>query len=66
MKRSMLDNVIPSHDRIEAVVGFRLSEDGPYIIIAIFLSLGDAQLFVSTARPKLGIGSYLAIPIDDD
>jgi hypothetical protein len=67
MNRKTLEQSMPVAADIQAVVGYRLEPEdgGPYIIVATFLLVKDATLFVTAAAPGQEIGEYTVILIED-
>lgn len=65
MNRQMLEQSMPAVADIQAAVGYRLDPDGPYVIVATFLLVKDATLFVTAASPGQEIGEYAVLTIDD-
>ena len=65
MTRSVLEVVLANLYEIQAVIGYRLAPDAPYIIIATFTDRRDAEVFMGAADRSGEIGTYTLLNIED-
>jgi hypothetical protein len=65
MTRSVLEVVLANLYEIQAVIGYRLAPDAPYIIIATFINRRDAEVFMAAADRSGEIGTYTLLNIED-
>ena len=65
MTRSVLEVVLANLYEIQAVIGYRLAPDCPYIIIATFTDQRDADVFMTAADRSGEIGTYTLLNIED-
>jgi hypothetical protein len=65
MRRWILERILSYMYHIEAVIGYRLAPDAPYIIIATFINRRDADVFMAAADRSGEIGTYTLLVIED-
>lgn len=65
MTRSILEAVLAHMYDIEAVIGYRLAPNAPYIIIATFTDRRDAEVFMAAADRSTEVGTYTLLNIED-
>jgi|GEM_PF-6998038 len=65
MRRWILERILSYMYDIEAVIGYRLAPDAPYIIIATFINRRDADVFMAAADRSGEIGTYTLLVIED-
>jgi len=65
MRRWILERILSYTDDIEAVIGYRLAPDCPYIIIATFINRRDAEVFMVAADRSQEVGTYTLLNIED-
>ena len=65
MRRWILERILSYMYHIEAVIGYRLAPDCPYIIIATFINRRDAEVFMAAADRSQEVGTYTLLNIED-
>ena len=65
MRRWILERILSNMYHIEAVIGYRLAPDAPYIIIATFIDRRDADVFLAAADRSMEVGTYAFLVIED-
>jgi hypothetical protein len=65
MRRWILERILSYMYGIEAVIGYRLAPDAPYIIIATFINRRDADVFMAAADRSGEVGTYTLLNIED-
>jgi len=65
MRRWTLERILSNMYDIEAVIGYRLAPDAPYIIIATFINRRDADVFMAAADRTGEVGTYTLLNIED-